>query len=386
MRPSQIFLILAASLMVLCNYSCKEDPVECPTCITCDDGIQNGDETGIDCGGSCQPCENFCNDGIQNGDETDIDCGGSCCPCPVEIGWSNFTDWENPRTHMATVLLGNKLYISGGADALINGNLIGTLEVFDFSTGAWETLAEMNVPRVWHSMDVIGDTLYVMGGVPGGGDALKSIERYIIGGEDKWEMVGYMHEGRAGFLSCVLDGKIYAIGGWSGYYPGNYALSSVRVYDPKHGWTPLAAQPQLPATPLSFGGAEVVNGKICIAVGFEPSISAQDLVLEYDPDRPELGWVTKDALSAQSGVGATCVLDDRMFYLGGFGGAPLVWPYVDAYSQQKGCVFGATEMPKGRGGHASCVYQGDLYVFGGVEASAVGSPAVSTVWRGVLQP
>ncbi len=47
---------------------------------TCNDGIQNGDETGIDCGGSCPPCtvEPTCNDGIQNGDETGVDCGGSC--------------------------------------------------------------------------------------------------------------------------------------------------------------------------------------------------------------------------------------------------------------------------------------------------------------------
>lgn len=51
---------------------------------TCTDGIQNGDETGIDCGGSCAPCpEPTCNDGIQNGDETGVDCGGtSCAACP----------------------------------------------------------------------------------------------------------------------------------------------------------------------------------------------------------------------------------------------------------------------------------------------------------------
>ncbi len=50
---------------------------------TCNDGIQNGDETGVDCGGSCQPCQTTptCNDGIQNGDETGVDCGGSCAPC-----------------------------------------------------------------------------------------------------------------------------------------------------------------------------------------------------------------------------------------------------------------------------------------------------------------
>ena len=74
---------------------------------TCTDGNKNGDETDIDCGGSCktpckdgrgctkgQDCESTlcdaaakppvcvagpaCDDGKQNGDETDIDCGGSC--------------------------------------------------------------------------------------------------------------------------------------------------------------------------------------------------------------------------------------------------------------------------------------------------------------------
>ena len=56
----------------------------CPTCPTCNDGIQNGDETGVDCGGSSCPACPTCNDGIQNGDETGVDCGGSSCPaCPT---------------------------------------------------------------------------------------------------------------------------------------------------------------------------------------------------------------------------------------------------------------------------------------------------------------
>lgn len=58
---------------VNCLQSCSSDP-------TCSDGIQNGNETGIDCGGpDCQPCAT-CNDSIQNGDELGIDCGGSDCP------------------------------------------------------------------------------------------------------------------------------------------------------------------------------------------------------------------------------------------------------------------------------------------------------------------
>ncbi|MCH9660546.1 MAG: T9SS type A sorting domain-containing protein [Bacteroidetes bacterium] len=54
---------------------------------TCTDGVQNGSETGVDCGGpDCGPCapDPTCNDGVQNGDETGIDCGGSsCAPCAI---------------------------------------------------------------------------------------------------------------------------------------------------------------------------------------------------------------------------------------------------------------------------------------------------------------
>lgn len=57
-----------------------------PQTPTCEDGIQNGDEEGIDCGGSCAPCPT-CEDGIQNGNETDVDCGGDCVACqPDEEG------------------------------------------------------------------------------------------------------------------------------------------------------------------------------------------------------------------------------------------------------------------------------------------------------------
>jgi formylglycine-generating enzyme required for sulfatase activity len=74
-----------------------------------DDGVKNGDETDVDCGGSVAPkcapgkaclvpadCESavcagkVCqeprpDDGVKNGDETDIDCGGSAAP-KCEIG------------------------------------------------------------------------------------------------------------------------------------------------------------------------------------------------------------------------------------------------------------------------------------------------------------
>lgn len=49
----------------------------------CHNGIKDGDETGIDCGGSCKPCGGIqqCTNCKEDGDEEGIDCGGSCPPC-----------------------------------------------------------------------------------------------------------------------------------------------------------------------------------------------------------------------------------------------------------------------------------------------------------------
>ncbi len=77
----------------------------------CTDKVQNGDETDIDCGGSCPKCTPgkgckspsdcgsgvctnlstcaaaTCNDKVQNGSETDVDCGGTCPSCKLLLNF-----------------------------------------------------------------------------------------------------------------------------------------------------------------------------------------------------------------------------------------------------------------------------------------------------------
>ncbi len=64
----------------------------CPACPTCDDDMMNGDETGVDCGGpDCSACPT-CNDGMMNGNETGVDCGGpdcNACPATCDDGMMN---------------------------------------------------------------------------------------------------------------------------------------------------------------------------------------------------------------------------------------------------------------------------------------------------------
>lgn len=87
---------------------------------SCTDQVKNGDETDIDCGGTCGKCAlnqscttaedcaegvcagspktcqaPTCTDDVRNGDETDVDCGGSTCPaCGKGKGCLEASDCE----------------------------------------------------------------------------------------------------------------------------------------------------------------------------------------------------------------------------------------------------------------------------------------------------
>lgn len=64
-----IVLLMLAFISINCN---KENE--------CSNGVKDGDEVDIDCGGRCGECPN-CLDGIKNYREIGIDCGSNCKPC-----------------------------------------------------------------------------------------------------------------------------------------------------------------------------------------------------------------------------------------------------------------------------------------------------------------
>ncbi len=79
-------------LLILTAYSCERP--------RCNDGIMNGDETEIDCGGICDPCYT-CDDGIRNQGEIGIDCGGPCNPC--EKIWNKKPRFGNSQNRISDI-------------------------------------------------------------------------------------------------------------------------------------------------------------------------------------------------------------------------------------------------------------------------------------------
>ena len=136
---------------------------------SCEDGIVNGTETDVDCGGEdCAPCPDglrcsvlgdcssdrcdaglctSCTDAIRNGDESDIDCGGVCGPCPALRQCQDGTDCASQRCS------GGICQFSHCADGLQNGSESdvdcgGTSPVIQVIAGADRTCVRFADQRV----------------------------------------------------------------------------------------------------------------------------------------------------------------------------------------------------------------------------------------------
>ncbi len=95
LRINTPLLALVVSIPAIVITACSLVHSDRDQLSNCNDGEMNGDETDIDCGGSCSPCG--CYDGKQNGDETDTDCGGDCTPCSLTQNCLTHTDCSSRR-------------------------------------------------------------------------------------------------------------------------------------------------------------------------------------------------------------------------------------------------------------------------------------------------
>lgn len=92
--------------------------------VSCFNGIQDGNETGVDCGGDCTPCAT-CDDGIQNGDETGVDCGGpDCDECTGTVTKSGMITSDENWTKNNIYILAGKVVVDDGTTLSIEAGTI----------------------------------------------------------------------------------------------------------------------------------------------------------------------------------------------------------------------------------------------------------------------
>jgi N-acetylneuraminic acid mutarotase len=218
-------------------------------------------------------------------------------------------------------------------------------------SGAWTRKADVPTPRVGAGASVIGDSIYVLGGLGVGLVEVAANEVYNPS-TDSWEGKKPLPTGRSWPASAVVDGLVYCIGGG---YP--IFRNAVEAYDPAtNTWTTETAMPT-----ARFGAtASVVNGVIYVIGGY-PYLRTCEA---YDPNTNT--WTTKKERPESGGVFAATVHDGIIYTFGG-GSVENYLPYstVYAYNPQTDTWTKKADMPTSRFGLQTYLVDGKIYAIGG---------------------
>ena len=284
----------------------------------------------------------------------DVDKFGDISVATVEMydpetdTWQRKADMPTARTGVATLVVDGKIYaIGGGASKKFQrgpgwgygGKLLPTIEMYDPGTDTWIQKADMPVPRSGRAC-VVDGKIYIIGGSAANKKQgrLDSVDVYDPA-TDTWAEVKSMNHARGVSAVSVVDGKIYVIGGvgWPQIpnHPGP-PLSSVEVYDPKNNrWTEIAEMP----TSKALHTASVIDGKIyVIGGGFwdNDRFIYLSTVEIYDPETD--GWTREPDMPTRRSGHRTEVVNGNIYIFGGSNDAFKPLTTVD--------VYGTVEVPR----------------------------------------
>ncbi len=231
--------------------------------------------------------------------------------------------------------------------------------------GTWTTRADMPTPRWEHYTCVVDGKIYVIGGAGPVYEALGTVEVYDPA-TGIWETKSPMPTARQGLSTSVVNGKIYAIGGGvssSSAYSKIDTFSTVEEYDPEtDNWTTKSPMP----TARGWHSANVVDGTIYIFGGSQDTTPGGGHVLTvevYDPVTDT--WSQKGEMPRGMGAGSGSVVDGKIYFFGGYSGKQRVDEYdpsTDTWTQK-------SEMPTPRVGLSTNVLDGKIYLIGGFGSS-----------------
>jgi N-acetylneuraminic acid mutarotase len=246
--------------------------------------------------------------------------------------------------------------------------LCGVLNVASMTLAAgdsWTTKADMPTPRWGLSTCVLDGRIYAIGGGQNPfGAYLSPVEEYYPA-TDTWTKKADMPTGR-GFLSTsVVNGKIYAIGGAPG---DNTDTTTVEEYDPATDtWTRKADMP----TERCFLSTSVVNRKIYAIGGrLEPENLNLSAVEEYDPATDT--WTQKADMPKARSALSTSVIDGKIYAIGGIVSSDMTGPAVSTVEEYDPATETWTQkadMPTARGYLSTSVVNGKIYAIGGTPSN-----------------
>ena len=222
--------------------------------------------------------------------------------------------------------------------------------------GTWVKKADMPTPRVNLATGVVNGKIYAIGGWDLGPTAFSTIEEYNPE-TDTWDRKADKPTAIDGPSASVVDGRIYAIGGWTNGGIVNNPI--MEVYDPKTDeWSRKADMP----TGRSYLSTNVVNGKIYAIGGMiNQQANVCSTVEEYDPSTDT--WTRKADMPTGRCYFSTSVVNGNIYAIGGNAGVRFL-SNVEEYNPVTDTWTRKADMPTARCPFTSAVND-RIYAIGG---------------------
>lgn len=312
----------------------------------CRDGMVDGDERDLDCGGSCPPCgpDRMC--------AAPADCATAACVGGRCVLASGPPSW----IAIAPIPTGNFYYAAAaplpdGRIAAMGGTGSASSDdhanAYRASADAWDALADLPA-----AIDALGAALapdgrlLAIGGEDGGGPRAQVLA--YDPAADAWSDGPPLAAPRAHLAAAVArDGTIYALGGGS----GSPTLDTVEALAPgAAGWT---SAPHLIGSRNSFGAAGGADGRIYVTGGYQEGASYIADCEVFDP--VAAAWSRIASLPGpRTSHAAAAAPDGRIYVVGGYaGGNDLDSAY--AYSPDRDAWDPVADFPSPREGPAAAV-------------------------------
>ena len=310
--------------------------------------------------------------------------------------WTRKADMPTARACFSTSVVDGKIFAIGGRTHLEwdeYGDLsLSTVEMYDPETDAWERKADMPTARAAVSVSVVDGKIYAIGGsekkkhqVPRGYGVdvkeLPTVEMYDPA-TDTWTQKADMPTPRE-TSTCVVDGKIYAIGGAAATnYKKNkpWRLATVEVYDPATDtWEKVRDMNHARA----YAALSVVNGEIYATGGTGwpyiqnrpgPYLSSVEV---FNPKANQ--WQERTEMSTPKSEHTASVIDGKIYVMGGHfeeDGEYKNLSTIEIYDPATDRWTLEPDMLIGKSGHETEVIDGQIYIFGG-DSTGVKGPLTS---------
>jgi N-acetylneuraminic acid mutarotase len=244
----------------------------------------------------------------------------------------------------------------------------------------WTYKADIPTARTWMGGCVLDGKIYVIGGGRSDSSATSAVEMYdpLV---NMWTSLADIPSARCYPSACIFNGKIYVFGGGPGVWSS--ADKKVFLYDPQtNTWT------QKTDMPYAIGGSGiVVVDNMIYLIGGALSASSPPVrrVMAYDPMTES--WIQKADLPTARNLLSACLVDGKIYAIGGCkeNWQTFAYKIVEVYDPSTNTWTSKQDMPTSRWSLGACVVKGSIYAIGGCSnglqastANEVYDPATDT--------